>query len=109
MHILARAAGGPSDRTTHPTLAVYWQGGAPPSVTPLRGDTRTEVVVVGGGMAGLSCADALAQRGVAVVLLEQEFCGAGASGRSSGFITPDSELELFDLLSSLGEARGLQL
>ena len=109
MHIHARAAGHPSDRATPPTLAVYWQGDAPPPVTPLRGDTRTEVVVVGGGMAGLSCADALAERGVAVVLLEQEFCGAGASGRSSGFITPDSELELFDLLSSLGEARGLQL
>lgn len=60
-------------------------------------------------MAGLTCADALARRGIRVTLLEERFCGAGASGRSSGFVTPDSELALHDLVSSLGEARGRQL
>ena len=38
-------------------------------------------------------AQALADRGVEAALVEQAFCGAGASGKSSGFITPDSELE----------------
>lgn len=89
--------------------AVYWQRGGTPSVTPLRGPTRCDVVVVGGGMAGLTCADVLVQRGVRVALLEQRYCGAGASGLSSGFVTPDSELALHDLVTSLGEARGRRL
>lgn len=60
-------------------------------------------------MAGLTCADVLAERGLQVVVVERAFCGAGASGKSSGFITPDSELGLLDLVSSYGEARGRDL
>jgi gamma-glutamylputrescine oxidase len=60
-------------------------------------------------MAGLTCADVLAERGIAVLVLEQDYCGAGASGRSSGFVTPDSELELRDLVTRLGDTRGRQL
>ncbi len=89
--------------------AVYWQRGAAPAVTPLRGDATSDVVVVGGGVAGLTCADVLAQRGVRVAVLEQRSCGAGASGLSSGFVTPDSELALHDLVTSRGETRGLRL
>lgn len=79
--------------------SVYWYGGQSPRVEPLRGVVRSEVVVVGGGVAGLTCAQTLAARGTEVTLVERAFCGAEASGRSSGFITPDSELELSDLLA----------
>lgn len=89
--------------------SVYWQRQETPRVEPLRGDASSEVVVVGGGMAGLTCAQALVERGVEVALVEQAFCGAGASGKSSGFITPDSELELSDLIANYGEDRGREL
>jgi gamma-glutamylputrescine oxidase len=89
--------------------SVYWQRQETPRVEPLRGDASSEVVVVGGGMAGLTCAQALVERGVEVSLVEQAFCGAGASGKSSGFITPDSELELSDLNANHGEERGREL
>jgi len=92
-----------------PDLSVYWQAGAAPTVARLRGTASAEVVVVGGGMAGLTCAHRLAERGVEVALVEQAWCGAGASGKTSGFITPDSELALVDLVTRHGEARGLQL
>ncbi len=72
-------------------------------------DQTADVVVVGGGMAGLSCADQLADRGASVVLLEKDFCGAGASGKTSGFITPDSELELSDLIRNRGPEKARQL
>jgi gamma-glutamylputrescine oxidase len=67
------------------------------------------VVIVGGGMAGLMCAHALAKEGKSVILLEKYFCGAGASGKSSGFISPDSELELSDLIKNLGKDKAKQL
>jgi gamma-glutamylputrescine oxidase len=89
--------------------SVYWYGPTAPRVAPLRRDLHSDVVVVGGGIAGLTCAQALVERGVEVALLEQAFCGAGASGKSSGFITPDSELELSDLVSRYGERRGREL
>lgn len=66
------------------------------AVQPLRKDAKTEVVVIGGGMAGLSAAQSFAAAGKQVMLLEQYYCGAGASGKSSGFITPNAELSLHD-------------
>ena len=76
---------------------------------PLASDTRTDAVVVGGGVAGLACAQALNEHGRQVVLLEKEFCGSGASGRSSGFITPDSEMELSELVRTRGPERAKRL
>jgi gamma-glutamylputrescine oxidase len=49
---------------------------------PYAGDTRCDIGVVGGGIAGLSAALHLAQRGYQVTLLEAERIGWGASGRS---------------------------
>jgi gamma-glutamylputrescine oxidase len=51
---------------------------------PLRGDNRCDVAVVGGGLAGLSAAIDLRQRGFDVVLLEAREVGFGASGRNGG-------------------------
>ncbi len=73
-------------------------------VQPLRASIATEVVVVGGGMAGLSAAQSFNEAGLHVVLLEKNFCGSGASGKSSGFITPDSEISLSELSECYGES-----
>jgi gamma-glutamylputrescine oxidase len=89
--------------------SVYWYGHKRPQGQPLRTCISSEVVVVGGGIAGLTCAQALAERGVDVTVVEQAFCGAGASGKSSGFITPDSELELSELVRNYGEVHGQEL
>jgi len=51
---------------------------------PLRGDARCDVAIVGGGLAGLSAALELRQRGLDVVLLEARELGWGASGRNGG-------------------------
>ncbi|TSE30123.1 Gamma-glutamylputrescine oxidoreductase [Tepidimonas thermarum] len=56
----------------------------PPAQPALAGRQRADVVVVGGGFAGLSAALELAERGRRVVLLEAERIGAGASGRNGG-------------------------
>jgi gamma-glutamylputrescine oxidase len=57
---------------------------AAPSREPLAGELRTDVAVVGGGLAGCSAALHLARRGFKVALLEAHCVGYGASGRSGG-------------------------
>lgn len=51
---------------------------------PLRGETRADVCVVGGGYTGLSAALHLAEAGMDVVLVEAHRVGFGASGRNGG-------------------------
>lgn len=50
----------------------------------LEGDADCDVAVVGGGLAGLSAALELADRGLSVRLLEAGRVGQGASGRNGG-------------------------
>lgn len=56
----------------------------PAAAVALQGTVQADVVVVGGGFAGLSAALELAQRGLSVVLLEADRIGSGASGRNGG-------------------------
>ena len=51
---------------------------------PLQGASACDVAVVGGGLAGLSAALELAERGYSVTLLEARQLGSGASGRNGG-------------------------
>ena len=53
----------------------------------LQTDLRTDVVVIGGGSTGVATALELAERGFAVVLLEANRLGWGASGRNGGQVT----------------------
>jgi gamma-glutamylputrescine oxidase len=56
----------------------------PPAHAPLRGETRADVCIVGGGISGLSAALHLVERGFSVALLEAKHLGFGGSGRSGG-------------------------
>lgn len=59
-------------------------------------DMDIDIAVIGGGMAGMTVAYQLHKRGISAALFEQSVCGGGASGKSSGFITPNAELSLTD-------------
>jgi glycine/D-amino acid oxidase-like deaminating enzyme len=54
---------------------------------PLRQDAKADVVIVGGGFTGLWTAYFLTERNpnLGVVVLEQDICGGGPSGRNGGF------------------------
>ncbi len=54
------------------------------SFSPLQSSLDCDVAVVGGGLAGLSAAIELADRGYSVTLLEANQVGWGASGRNGG-------------------------
>ena len=49
--------------------------------------SQARVLIVGGGVIGLSCAHALAQRGVEVEVLERSRVGAGASSGNAGTVS----------------------
>jgi gamma-glutamylputrescine oxidase len=69
----------------------------------LDGFVEAQVCIVGGGLAGLNTALALAERGVKdVVLLEAERVGFGASGRNGGFVGPGYSQGVATLIKWLG-------
>ncbi len=75
-------------RLTLPPAASYYNASSPPNLEPARpplvGTLEADVAVIGGGLAGCSAALHLAGRGFKVALLEANFVGYGASGRSGG-------------------------
>jgi glycine/D-amino acid oxidase-like deaminating enzyme len=87
-----------------------WSQTAPePCVfAPLMGPLDTEVVIVGGGIAGLSTALHLAENGISVVVLEGRQPGAGASGQSGGQVIPGLRHFRSDLIKAYGQDLGLR-
>jgi gamma-glutamylputrescine oxidase len=78
-------------------LNNWWRQSTPYKIvacSPLKSAISTDYVVIGGGFAGLHAALYLKESGKDVVLIEKDVCGGSASGKSSGFITPDSEFSL---------------
>ncbi|MGW3517296.1 NAD(P)/FAD-dependent oxidoreductase [Streptomyces hydrogenans] len=73
----------------------------PGDVRPaLADDVTCEVAVIGGGLAGMSTALRLAERGRDVVLLEAEFCGHGSASRNAGQVAgaPGGDIQLLSML-----------
>jgi glycine/D-amino acid oxidase-like deaminating enzyme/nitrite reductase/ring-hydroxylating ferredoxin subunit len=72
---------------------------------PLAGDTRTEVAVVGAGIAGLSTALLLAEAGRDVTVVEMDRIGAGATGYTTAKVSSQHGLIYAQLASKLGEEK----
>jgi glycine/D-amino acid oxidase-like deaminating enzyme len=79
------------------------------SAPPLRADARTDVAVVGAGYTGLSTALHLAERGIAVTLLEANEPGWGAAGRNGGQVNAGLKHEPDEVERDLGDVYGPRL
>jgi glycine/D-amino acid oxidase-like deaminating enzyme len=64
--------------------APFWP--RPPERYPGRLPERVDVLVIGGGITGVSLLHHLAKRGIDAVLVERHHLAAGASGRNAGFL-----------------------
>lgn len=84
--------------------AQPWEPGA-----ALQGAVDCDVCVVGGGLAGLSAALNLRERGFSVVLLEGAQIGFGASGRNGGQVISGFACGIDTLRAQLGDSLAKQM
>jgi glycine/D-amino acid oxidase-like deaminating enzyme len=80
-----------------------------PACPPLAGEQQADVVVVGGGLTGLSATLHLAERGARVVLLEAVEPGFGGSGRNGGQVIPGLKIDPDEMTARFGPERGARL
>ena len=88
-----------------------WEASAPPApaTSPLHGQVRADVAIIGGGFTGLSAALHAAEGGASVVVLEAVGVGFGASGRNVGLVNAGMWVTPAALREQLGETYGRRL
>jgi len=86
----------------------YWWATAPalPNRSGRDLPDEADVVVVGGGYAGITAARELARRGTKVTVLEARTLGWGGSTRNGGIVHPGYKWGPTDLLQRYGEETG---
>ena len=88
-------------------LSVWKDNFKLPEFEKLRGDLKTDVLIIGGGMAGILCAYMLEKEGVDYALVEAETICSGITGNTTAKITSQHGL-IYDKLVrefSVEEAR----
>ena len=73
-----------------------------PSYPRQRGQTQSDVVVIGGGLTGCAVAYAFAAHGIQVTLLEADRIGCGSSGSAAGWIAEDPGIPFLELARAQG-------
>ena len=81
----------------------YWATSATfPQFAKLGDDLETDVVVVGGGITGLTAAYRLAQAGKRVVVLERDRCAMTDTGHTSAHLTMVTDARISELVKRFG-------
>lgn len=76
-----------------------------PRFPQLKTDLQTDVLIIGGGLTGLLCADRLKRAAVDCVLIEQNRLMSGVSGRTTAKLTSQHGLIYHKLLRKFGQER----
>ncbi|HET7843794.1 MAG TPA: FAD-dependent oxidoreductase, partial [Xanthomonadales bacterium] len=96
------------------SLVPLWQRTAPTMPTGARdgpplADVVADLVVVGAGVIGTSCALHAAERGLRVLLLERYAVGAGSTGRANGQILAGLQKDPDEIVAAYGRECGEQV
>lgn len=84
----------------------YWIDTAPSAKqNPLKENLETDVVIVGGGIAGLSAAYCLLLSGKKIVLIEDGLIGSGETGRTTAHLVTALDDRYFHLEKIFGEEK----
>lgn len=83
---------------------TYWSATADdqPEFPPLAGDLETDVVIVGGGIVGITTARCLKDLGVRVVVLEARRAGRQVTGKSTAKVSSQHGLKYRTLEKKFG-------
>jgi glycine/D-amino acid oxidase-like deaminating enzyme/nitrite reductase/ring-hydroxylating ferredoxin subunit len=82
----------------------YWLDTTEPlKYEPLNKDIKTDVVIVGGGIAGISVAYSLMQSGKKVVVVEDGNIGSGETGRTSAHLVSALDDRYYELERIFGD------
>lgn len=82
-----------------------WQGTVMPEFPSLEGDAKTDVLVIGSGMAGLLCAHFLTKAGVDTTVVEEKRICSGITKNTTAKITFQHGLIYHKLVKKLGMER----
>ncbi len=89
--------------------SLWVQTGQYPSFPTLDADLNAEVVIVGGGITGLTTAYLLLKKGIPVIVLEAEKIGHGTTGFSTGHLTAGIDADYSFLQSRFGPETARQV
>jgi glycine/D-amino acid oxidase-like deaminating enzyme len=82
----------------------YWLESAPKTSYPtLKKDIEVDVVIVGGGISGVTAAYLLKKAGKTVAVVEKGTIGSGTTGHTTGKVTSQHSITYSDLQKRLGE------
>lgn len=84
--------------------SVWQQVQADKKYPTLEGEVNTEVLVIGGGMAGILCARALQEAGKDVVVCEAGRIGGGITARTTAVLTAQHDFLYGDMIKRFDEA-----
>lgn len=87
---------------------LWTDGITPPQFPKLTGDAKTEVLIIGGGMAGVLCARALRERGVECLLVEAKTLGSGVTQGTTAVLTAQHDTLYSDLIRKFGREKAGQ-
>lgn len=84
------------------TSETPWLESRPPRFLPLRTNIEVDVVVVGGGITGVTTAWLLRRQGCRVALIERNRIGAGDTGHTTAHLTCVTDERLNQLVKQFG-------
>ena len=91
-------------------MESIWMDCSLPRFSQLQGDIKTDVLIIGGGMAGLLCGHMLKKEGIACVIAEAADVAGGITKNTTAKITSQHGLIYHKLISRFGtEITGLYL
>ena len=84
-------------------MRSYWAAGAKlPRFPRLEKNLTVDVVVIGGGITGVTAAYLLKKAGRSVAMLERDRCGGGDTGHTTAHLTIATDLRLHRLVDRFG-------